>query len=126
MLGILTCNFENGKYLASIMDKSTITCDEVIESFNEDADAEAKSYDKAKSNDKVKLYDKTKTFPVNFNEKKAVCKTKNFYILLAFLLITVALLIAVSIYCYLIRYRVKRIHLLPFHDTNNGLRETVY
>ena len=27
-----TCNCENGKYLASIMDDSTIICDEVIES----------------------------------------------------------------------------------------------
>ena len=35
---------------------------------------------------------------------KAIFKTQNFYILLAFLLITIALLIAVSIYCYLIKY----------------------
>ena len=33
----------------------------------------------------------------NFNKKKAICKTQIFYILLAFLLITIALLIAVSI-----------------------------
>ena len=33
----------------------------------------------------------------NFNEKKVTCKTQNFYILLAFLLITIALLIAVTI-----------------------------
>ena len=45
---------------------------------------------------------------------------RNFYILLAFLLITIAL-IAVSIYCYLIKYRAKQKHLLPFHDTNNEL-----
>ena len=45
------------------------------------------------------------------NEKKP-CKTliKNFYILIAFLLITVA----VSIYCYLIKYQAKQGHLLPF------------
>ena len=36
-------------------------------------------------------------------------------ILPVFLLVTIALLIAVSIYCYLINYRAK--HLLPFHDT---------
>ena len=53
----------------------------------------------------------------NFNEEKAACKTQNFYILLAFLLITIALLIAVSIYCYLIKYRAKQKHLLPFHNT---------
>ena len=36
----------------------------------------------------------------NFIEKKATCKTQNLYILLAFLLITVALWITVIIYCY--------------------------
>ena len=43
----------------------------------------------------------------NFDEKEA------------FLLITIALLIAVSIYCYLIKYRAKQKHLLPFQVTNN-------
>ena len=52
------------------MDGSVITRDEVIESYGEEA---------------------------NFNENKAICKTQNFYILLGFLLITIALLIAVSI-----------------------------
>ena len=65
---------ENGKYLASIMDDSAIICDKV------------------------------KTIPTNFNKKKAICKTQNFYILLTFLLITIALLIVVSIYCYLIKH----------------------
>ena len=72
-----TCTWENRKYLASIMDDSTITCDKVIESYEEE---------------------------INLNEKKIICKTQNFYILLAFWLITVALLIVVSIYCYLIKY----------------------
>ena len=31
-----TCSCENGKNLASIMDDSAITCDEVIESYNEE------------------------------------------------------------------------------------------
>ena len=53
----------------------------------------------------MKLYDEErKTIPANFNEKKATCKMQNFYILLVILLITIALLIAVSIYCYLIKY----------------------
>ena len=64
------------------MNDSVIKCDEVIESYNEE----------------------TKTIPTNFNEKKAACKTKDFYIFLAFFLITIALLIAVSIYHYLIKY----------------------
>ena len=71
-----TCNCENGKYLASIIDDSAIMCDVIIE----------------------------ETVPINLNENKTNCKMQNFYILLAFLLITIALLIAVSIYCCLIKY----------------------
>ena len=74
---------ENGRFLASIMDDSAIMCDEVIESYAKE----------------------TKTVPTNFNEQKT-CRTKNFYILLEFLLNTIALLIAVR--C---------------HDTNNKLRK---
>ena len=61
------CLCKNGKYLASIMDDSTINCDERIRSFEEEI----------------------KNIPTNFNEKKPTCKTQNFYILLAFLLITI-------------------------------------
>ena len=64
---------------------------------------------------------KIKTFPTNFNEKNITYKTQNFYILLAFLLISIALLITVSIYCYLIKHQAKQKHLLPFHITNNEL-----
>ena len=42
-----------------------------------------------------------------------------FYI--AILLITIALLIAVSIYCYLIKHPGKEKHLLPFYVTNDKL-----
>ena len=41
-------------------------------------------------------------------KKKQPAKHKNLYILLAFLLITIALLITVSLYCYLIRYWTKK------------------
>ena len=93
-----TCNCENGKYLASIMDDSKIICDEVIKSYNEEI----------------------KTIPTNFNEKRVTCKTQGFYILLAFLLMTIALLIdVISMYSYMIKYRWK--HVLPFHNTNNKL-----
>ena len=51
------------------------------------------------SDEVIYAYDKT-----NFNEKKATCKMQNFYILLVFLIITIALLIVVNIYCYLIKY----------------------
>ena len=73
------CICENGKYLASIMDDSVITCDEII-------DVEE----------------------TNFNEITITCKRKCFYILLAFLLITIALLIAVSIYYYMIKVQAKK------------------
>ena len=59
---LATCNYKNVKYLESIMDDSAITCDEIIESYDDET---------------------------NFNEKKAICKMQNFYILLAFLLITI-------------------------------------
>ena len=61
------------------MDDSTIMCNEIIE----------------------------ETVLTNLNEEKATCKTQNFYVLLAFLLITIALLIAVSVYSYLIKYLAK-------------------
>ena len=85
-----TCIRENGKYLETIMDYSVITCDEFIASYEK---------------------------KINFNEKEAICKIQNFYIFLVFLLITIVSLIAVSIYCYLIKYQIK--YLLAFHNTNN-------
>ena len=36
LLNPSTCSFKNGKYLASIMDDSAVTCDEVIESYNKE------------------------------------------------------------------------------------------
>ena len=60
-----------------------ITCDEVIE-------------------------EEIKTITTKFNEKNVIYKTKNIYILLIFILITVPLLTAVSIYYYLIKYRGKQ------------------
>ena len=51
---------------------------------------------------------KPKIFQQVLNEKKAICKMQNFCVLLAFLLITISLLTAVSICCYLIKYRAKK------------------
>ena len=48
-----------------------------------------------------------KDVKTNFNEKNITCKIQNVYLLLAFLLITIAILIVVSIYRYLIQYRAK-------------------
>ena len=99
-----TCKFENGKCLASITDNSVIMFGEIVGSYDKEI----------------------KTIATNFNEKKATCKIQNFYILLAFLLITIALFIAASIYCYLIKYWEKQKHLLAFHDTNNKLILSLY
>ena len=63
----------------------------------------------------------TKSIP-----KKIICETKRFYIFLAFSSITIVLLIAVSIYCYLTKYKAKQKHLLPFYVTNNELKEVLY
>ena len=41
-----TCSCENGKYLASIIDDSTIICDEVIESFNKEIKPIPTNFDK--------------------------------------------------------------------------------
>ena len=57
------------------MDDSAVMCDEVIESYDKE----------------------TKTVPTNFNKKNITCRTQNCCLLLSFLLITIALLIAVKI-----------------------------
>ena len=38
----------------------------------------------------------------NFNTKKVICKTKNFFVLLAILLTAMTLSIAISIYCSIV------------------------
>ena len=62
------------------------------------ADVEAQSYDEVKSYEE---------------------EIKSFCILLAILSITIALLIAVSITCYLIKHKAKQKHLLPYYVRNN-------
>ena len=72
-----------------------------------------------------KIIEETKTVPTKFNGKKVACKTQNFYMLLAFLFITIALLIALVFYCCLTKYRVKPKYLLPFHITNYKLKQVI-
>ena len=79
-------------------------CDKVIESYNKEK----------------------KTIPTNFNEEKKICKTQNFYLLLNFFLITIAFLIAASIYCYLIKYQAVQKYLLSFQVANNELKDIMY
>ena len=49
--------------------------------------------------------------------KKVIYKTKTKITLLTFLLITTAFLTVTSIYYYLIKYRKKQKHLLPYYNT---------
>ena len=49
--------------------------------------------------------------------KNIICEAKSFYILLP-------LLIAVSIYCYLIKYKAKQKHFLPYYVTHNELKKS--
>ena len=89
MFGILLHVIEKMKnILASITDDSAIICDEVIESFDKEI----------------------KIIPTHFSEKNKTCKAQDFYILLVYLFIFIALLIAVSMYCYLIKYQAKKKH----------------
>ena len=105
-----TCTCQN-RYAVSISDDSVVKSDEITE--------------KTKTGPTKSIL--TNAVQVNFNEKKTVtCKTKNFYILLVFLSITIALLIAVSIYLlFLIKYQAKQNH-LPHHTTNSKLEEVLY
>ena len=80
------------------MDNLAIMCDEIIQSYEEGT---------------------------NFSQKTITCKTRNFYILLAFLWIIIALLIDLRIYYYIIKYWAKK-NLLPFHDISNELKQVLY
>ena len=97
-----TCSCKSGKYLASIINDSLITCDEII-------DAEAKF-----NNEERKTILKNTT-----------CKTKSFYIQIVFSLTKLALLIAASIYCYVLKYKEKQKLLLPFYVTNNEVKKVL-
>ena len=82
----VTNSWKNSKYIGHIIDYSVITRDETIETTKTVA---------------------TKTVATKIS-------STNSYILLIFLLTAIALLIAVSIYCYLIKYRSKEKHLLSY------------
>ena len=85
-----TCSCENGKYLATATDDLVITSDNC-------------------------MYTIWYVWCHTRKEKKYSNKSQeNLYILLAFLLITRALLIAVSIYCYLIKCWEKQKHFYHF------------
>ena len=65
-----------------------------------------------------------KTVPTKTLPTKST--STNIHILLAFLLITILLLIVFNIYCYLVKYQAKQKHLLPYHVTNNKLKKVLY
>ena len=96
------CTCEKGKFLGSIIGDAVFMDDKIIE---------------------LTKAIPTKTISKNFNEKKVKCKIENFYISITFLTITIAVLLAVSIYCYLMKHRSKQEHLLSYYGTSNDLRE---
>ena len=59
-------------------------------------------------------------------KKNIICETKDFYILITFLLIVVVLLIAVSIYVCLIKSKAKQKHLLSYYVTIDKLEDVLY
>ena len=67
---------------------------------------------------------KQKNIPIKFNEKKATCKLV--ITLLAFLSITIALLITVDFHSYLIKNRTKQKIFLPFYKTSSELKQLLY
>ena len=90
-----TSSSENAKYVESIIDNSVITCDGIMDTIKGTS---------------------TETVP-------AKSTLTNFYILPSFLLITMTILIAVSIYCCFLKQRTKQKHLLPYCFTNSKLQE---
>ena len=68
-----TCSCKNGKYLASIIDNSVITCDEIIGK-------------------------ETKTVTTNLNQKNEICKTKKFLIFTWLFINDNCIINAISIY----------------------------
>ena len=93
-----TSGCKNGKYLSSVTEDSVIVCDETI--------------------------DTTETILTKTVPRKST--STSFYTLRGFLLITIALLIAVSIYCYLRKCQRKQKYLLPHNDINSKLKEILY
>ena len=109
-------NSNSWKYLASITDDLVITHCEIKDTTK-------------KSNNK-----ETKTVPKNFKRKNIIYKTQHVYILLVVLLvytslvlITIALLKAISIYCYLIKYKKKTTKaFITISRHKNYLRKVLY
>ena len=57
--------------------------------------------------------------------KRSNLQNAKFLYFTCIFIIIIALLIIVSIYGYLIKYRAKQKHLLPFNFTNNKLKEII-
>ena len=104
---LVLCTCENGKYVGSITVDSAITCNEVIE-VTKTVPTKTFSW---------------KTVSTNFHREKVTYKIENFYILVAFLLIFIALLITVSIYYCFKKHRPNQKHLLPYHDIISKLKK---
>ena len=69
---------------------------------------------------------KQRLFQQILMKRKQPLKHKIFIFFIEFLLITIALLITLSIYYYLIKYPAKQKHLLSFHIKNKELKKVLY
>ena len=69
---------------------------------------------------------KQKLFQQILMKRKQPVKQKVYIFYFHFYQLVLYYLIAISIYCYQIKYRAKQKHLLQFHGTNNKLKEVLY
>ena len=103
------------KYLQSNIGDSVISCDEIIEvaKIIPTKSISTKTIPSKDITTKTipKKTTSTNTIAIHFSEKKATYKIKNFCISLAFLLITILLLITVSIYCCFLKHQSKQKHI---------------
>ena len=113
-----TC--ENDKYLGSIIGDLEITCDKVIEVILVPTNMVPTKTVLTKSIPTKPV--PVKIYPTHFNEKKVTCKIENFHNLLAFLLVTLLILIIVSIYCYIIKHQPKKEYFLPYYFITNIMK----
>ena len=82
ILNHATRSCKDGKYVESVINNSVVMRDEILPP--------------------------QKIVPAEITSTKVECTSTKCYILLVFSLFTIALLIAVNIYCYLIKYQVKQ------------------
>ena len=95
-----TCSCQYVQYLETIINDLVVACDEIIDPLRPEP---------------------TKTLQIIFKHRRGTCKMKNFYILLAFSLINILLLITVGSFYYYqhVKHRSKQKKILLCCHNNN-------